>query len=285
MRYFHVDFAFDVYFAFLLFEYDGVDQPRSGVDPDAGSVGERQRGLLAVGNDQLVERRSLLFGNGFFGIVDLDGGRIVADRRFFGFEQDGFLFGKHQLHLLLGKYGNFGLPDKGFDVRGGRRLQSVIAGDGQYDAGRRCDTDAQAAQLRPQQRPGFGRFGDPGHDVFEGLAGVEPGFRKAGVSPGFVSPEKGAAVRLGRSEPLLQFPAFRIGKGRTVELAGYQFFNGMFGCLHSIYITNEGPKTLPLPSGYFLQKKDYPAKKAAGPVGLPLFQICPDCRYCPGNGS
>ena len=27
VRHFHVDFAFDVYFALLLFEYDGVDQP------------------------------------------------------------------------------------------------------------------------------------------------------------------------------------------------------------------------------------------------------------------
>lgn len=187
----------------------------------------------------------------FFGVVDPDGGRIVTDCRFLGFEQEGFLLGQHQLHLFLGEYGGVGLPDKHFDVRDGRRLQSVVTDNGQHDAGCRCDADAQTAQLRPQERPGSGCFGNPGHDVFEGLPGVEPGFRKAGVSPGFVSPEKGVTVGFGCFEPLLQFPAFRVGEGCAVQLAGYQIFDDMFGSLHSIYITDESAETLPPPAFFF----------------------------------
>ena len=87
------------------------------------------------------------------------------------------------------------------------------------------------------------------------------------VAPGFVSPKKSAAVRFGRFEPLVQLSAFRVGEGHTVELAGYQFFNGMFGCLHSIYITDETPKTLPLAPDIFYD----PAKKAETDVCVRLF--------------
>ena len=66
-----------------------------------------------------------------------------------GFEQEGFLFGEYQLHLLLREYGGFGLPDKGFDVRDGCQLQPVVAGHRQRDTGCRCDADAQTAQLQP----------------------------------------------------------------------------------------------------------------------------------------
>lgn len=103
--------------------------------------------------------------------------------------------------------------------------------------GRRKDRGLDASAIRA-------------HDVFEGLTGVEPGFRKAGVSPGFVSPEKGVAVGFGCFEPLLQFPAFRVGEGCAVQLAGYQIFDDMFGSLHSIYITDESAET-PTPPGVF----------------------------------
>ncbi|WP_337757039.1 hypothetical protein [Alistipes sp.] len=99
------------------------------------------------------------------------------------------------------------------------------------------------------------------------MSGVEPGFCKMRVAPGFVSPKKSAAVRFGRFEPLVQLSAFRVGEGHTVELAGYQFFNGMFGCLHSIYITDETPKTLPLAPDIFYD----PAKKAETDVCVRLF--------------
>ena len=119
-------------------------------------------------------------------------------------------------------------------------------------------TQAAAAMPMPRRRScgrrkdrGAGCFGNPGHDVFEGLPGVEPGFRKAGVSPGFVSPEKGVAVGFGCFEPLLQFPAFRVGEGCAVQLAGYQIFDDMFGSLHSIYITDESAETLPPPVFFF----------------------------------